>query len=170
MIDFPTAPVVGTVVTTPEGISWEWDGATWNLITSGAASPAAPGVRIVTARLPALLTWAANTSGEIDFPFPALEPGEQAVITSSIKLLAGSNSNGDYFVIQQRATNLTDMVLVHDLMHGKSSLHCGGMLWIEADKVGIPIVYRINVNNNPSETQQISVCDETFITCTYFPA
>ena len=35
MIDFPTSPTVGQVVTSPNGLSWSWNGSAWLLVGVG---------------------------------------------------------------------------------------------------------------------------------------
>lgn len=37
MIEFPTSPAVGTLVTAPDGMQWRWDGDTWEIV--GAVGP-----------------------------------------------------------------------------------------------------------------------------------
>jgi hypothetical protein len=41
VIQFPTAPAVGTLVTAPDGMQWRWDGNTWELVGLAASPPSA---------------------------------------------------------------------------------------------------------------------------------
>jgi hypothetical protein len=38
MIDFPSAPAVGDIVSAPSGVQWRWDGTTWLLASQGGGA------------------------------------------------------------------------------------------------------------------------------------
>ena len=40
MVDFPSSPTIGQQYTTPNGVTYVWDGVKWT--TSGSAGPAMP--------------------------------------------------------------------------------------------------------------------------------
>jgi hypothetical protein len=173
VIDFPDAPAVGDLIVAANGLTWRWNGAAWDLVSSGeeggGGGTASPVTVLVAPRLPALVTCPANSYMDpFVHTFPAPGPGQQAIINVSCKLMGGTTAGAGYFVVQHRCTG-TDIVLVEDFINAGRSGHMScGMLWIPPG-VTAPLAYKCNLNNNPSNTET-SFLDDSIVTCTYFPA
>jgi hypothetical protein len=52
MIDFPTSPAVGTIVTSPTGIQWRWSGGAWEIVQSPGVATDTRGYTFVQAGTP----------------------------------------------------------------------------------------------------------------------
>ena len=73
MFDFPNNPTVGQVVVGANGASYQWDGAKWYAISSGAG--AGPGVASFNARSGAVVLSSADVAGALTFtPYDAANP------------------------------------------------------------------------------------------------